>query len=423
MPTLVYQCPAGLSGDMNLGAMIALGVDAVILEKELRKLPYHGWKLNFEPDIRQGISGTRCDVILENAHTSNNERDHSHTHSHSHEHSHEHSHDHGIEHHHRTFREIREAIKHSDLSNKVKVDSIACFRALAEAEGAVHGIDPETVHFHEVGAIDSIIDMVGAAICWDLLNVDRVVCTTLEVGGGTVQCAHGRMPVPAPATARLLEGSPFTTGATNKETTTPTGASLLVGKDAEFGGKTQGLLIKAGIGVGQRDDPKLANVVYISLINESASDNEHDQVWELATNIDDMPAEAIAYLCDQLLQAGALDVWQTAATFKKGRQGCTVHALVETPSIDKMEATYFKHSNTLGVRRHQSLRTKLKRKQWALETPWGGVAVKVTDLPDGSKRHKFEYDDCARIAKETNRSIDSIKTELEHIYQRRSELS
>ena len=402
---------------MNLGAMIALGVNPEALEAELRKLPYHGWKLHFEPDIRQGISGTRCDVILENAHehthdhghshSHNHEHthDHGHSHDHSHAHDHSHSHDHGGDHHHRTFRDIRKAIEHSALSAKVKSDSIACFRALAVAEGAVHGIDPETVHFHEVGAIDSIIDMVGAAVCWDLLNIDRVVCTTLEVGGGTVQCAHGRMPVPAPATARLLEGSPFTAGATDKETTTPTGASLLVGKTAEFGGKTQGLLVKAGIGIGQRDDPKLANVAYVSLIDENTANEEHDQVWE------------------QLLLAGALDVWQTAATFKKGRQGCIVHALVQTSDVDKIEATYFNHSHTLGVRRHESLRTKLKRELQTLETPWGNVAVKVAGLPNGTQRHKFEYDDCARIAQETGRSIDSIKTELEDIYQQKGAAS
>lgn len=410
---------------MNLGAMIALGVNPESLETELRKLPYHGWKLHFEPDIRQGISGTRCDVILENAHEHRHSHDHEHTHAHGHGHSHDHSdsHNHGGDHHHRTFRDIREAIEHSALSAKVKSDSIACFRALAVAEGAVHGIDPETVHFHEVGAIDSIIDMVGAAVCWDLLNIDRVVCTTLEVGGGTVQCAHGRMPVPAPATARLLEGIPFTAGATDKETTTPTGASLLVGKDAVFGGKTQGLLVKAGIGIGQRDDPKLANVAYISLIDENAACEEHDQVWELATNIDDMPAEAIAHLCEQLLLVGALDVWQTAATFKKGRQGCIVHALVQAPDVDKVEATYFNHSHTLGVRRHESLRTKLKRELQTLETPWGNITVKIAGLSNGTKRHKFEYDDCARFAQETGRSIDSIKTELEGIYQQKGAAS
>ncbi len=390
---------------MNLGAMIALGVDPIQLEAELRKLPYEGWKLNFETDIRQGISGTRCNVVL------------THTPTHGHSHSNvltTQSHSHG-EHHHRTYRDIRTAIENSELSQRVKDDSIACFRALAEAEGAVHGIAPEAVHFHEVGAIDSIIDMVGAAVCWDLLNIDRIVCTTLEVGGGTVQCAHGRMPVPAPATARLLEGKPFTSGGTYKETTTPTGASLLVGKGAEFGATTTGTQTKAAIGIGQRDDPKLANAVYVSLIDEGANSEQADKVWELATNIDDMPAESVAYLCEQLLKAGALDVWQTAATFKKGRQGCVVHTLVENNHLDSVEAIHFKHSNTLGVRRQEWQRSKLKREFQKLSTEWGDVTVKVATLPDGSQRHKFEYDDCARIAAANDMSIESVKAKLEQI--------
>ncbi|MGC6423667.1 MAG: nickel pincer cofactor biosynthesis protein LarC [Lentimonas sp.] len=420
MPTLVYQCPAGLSGDMNLGAMVALGVDPNVLESELRKLPYEGWSLKFEKDIRQGISGTRCDVVLEakehsrdHSHSHKHDHDHSHKHDHSHDHSHSHHHSHSEGHHHRTFSDIRSAIENSELSDQVKRDAVACFRALAEAEGAVHGIDPETVHFHEVGAVDSIVDMVGAAVCWDLLNIDRVVCTTLEVGGGTVQCAHGRMPVPAPATARLLEGKPFTAGGTNKETTTPTGASLLVGKSAEFGARTYGKQVKTGIGIGQRDDPKLANAVYVSLIDETSSSNESESVYELATNIDDMPAESIAHLCEQLLKAGALDVWQTAATFKKGRQGCVVHTLVEATFSGPVESAYFKHSNTLGVRRQVWQRSKLKREFQILSTEWGEVSVKIAHLPDGSRRHKFEYEDCVRIASETGLSLDAVRAKLE----------
>jgi len=411
MPTLLYQCPAGLSGDMNLGAMIALGVDPSALEHELRKLPYHGWSLHFENDIRQGITGTRCDVILKDAH--------GHTHDHSDDHGHSHDHDHGHEHHHRTFSDIRSAIADSELSDSVKTDAIACFHALAVAEGAVHGIATEAVHFHEVGAIDSIIDMVGAAVCWDLLGIDRIVCSTLEVGGGTVQCAHGRMPVPAPATARLLQGKPFTAGGTDKETTTPTGAALLVGKGAEFAAIVSGRQLKTAIGIGQRDDPKLANAVYVSLFEENTEKTpatDRDEVHELCTNIDDMPAEAIAHLCEQLMQAGALDVWQTAATFKKGRQGVVIHCLCEPSLIPQVETIYFEQSHTLGVRRQLWQRSKLRRALRSLDTPWGKVQVKITTLPSGETRHKFEHDDCARIARETGKSLDSVKTQVNEIY-------
>ncbi|MGE9295784.1 MAG: LarC family nickel insertion protein, partial [Puniceicoccales bacterium] len=367
MRTLYYQCPAGISGDMNLGAMVALGADPVQLERELRKLPLDGWELRFEADARGGVTGMRCDVVLEHEHSNGHHHHHEHGHEHAHGvdcdgdghgdgsvgHHHHDSDEGGHEHHHRTFSDIRAMIEDSALSAKVKADAVAVFAALAKAEGAVHGMPPEQVHFHEVGAVDSIVDIVGAAICWELLGVERVVCGALELGGGTVQCAHGRMPVPAPATARLIEGLPVSLGATNKEATTPTGAALLVGKKAKFGEAVTGKAIATGVGVGQRDDPRLANVVYVSLIEQVADAQLSDAVWELAANLDDMTAEAVAFLCDQLLERGALDVWQTGATFKKGRAGVVVHVLVEADKREAVEDVFFAHSTTLGVRRQQ----------------------------------------------------------------------
>ncbi|MAV84200.1 MAG: TIGR00299 family protein [Puniceicoccaceae bacterium] len=395
MPTLVYNCPSGISGDMNLGAMVALGVDPKALEAELRKLPYEAWHLHFEPDTRGGISGIRCSV---------------HAHDHDDKHS---SHGHG--HHHRTFTDIQKTVKGSELSDRVKTDAIACFHALAVAEGAVHGIAPEEVHFHEVGAIDSIIDMIGAAICWELLDVDRIVCQNLEVGGGTVQCAHGRIPIPAPATTRLLTGKPYSAGATDKETTTPTGAALLVGRGAEFGASTRGQQIATAIGVGQRDDPKLPNVLYATLIDESVvCAPTSDRVYELAVNLDDMTGEAIGYLCEQIREAGALDVWQVAAAFKKGRPGTIVHCLCQATDLKLIEATIFKHSLSIGIRRQLWERTKLERENVTLETEFGTVRAKVSTLPDGSVYRKFEYEDCARIARKTSKSLDEVTALLDH---------
>ena len=408
MNTLVYNCPSGLSGDMNLGAMVGLGVDPKTLESELRKLPYDGWHLHFEQDQRGGISGTRCTVHLAKDHS----HDHGHDHSHGHSDKHSHSHLEG----HRTFADIRAAIEASQLSDKVKSDAIACFRALAEAEGTVHGIDAEKVHFHEVGAIDSIVDMVGAAICWELLGVDRIVCQNLEVGGGTVQCAHGRMPVPAPATARLLDGRPFTAGATDKETTTPTGAALLVGRGCEFNAKTKGTQIATAIGVGQRDDPNLPNVVYATLIDESTVVSQNaenaDTVWELAVNLDDMTGEAIGFLCERIREAGALDCWQVPAYFKKGRPGTIVHCLVKDADQADIEQTIFKHSHSLGIRRKQWERSKLSREEQVVETEFGPVRVKISTKPDGTTYQKFEYDDLARIARENGRPLSEVRNNL-----------
>ncbi|WP_309399001.1 nickel pincer cofactor biosynthesis protein LarC [Cerasicoccus maritimus] len=438
MRTLFYQCPAGISGDMNLGAMVALGVDPTVLETELRKLGLDGWQLKFTPDERGGVTGIRCDVILEDdrsqAHDHSHEHVHAHAHSHSHAHddghhhhhehehthSHSHDHDHG-HHHHRTFREIREMINASTLSDKVKADAIAVFEALAIAEGGVHGKPPEEVHFHEVGAVDSIVDMVGAAICWDLLGVDQLACGMLELGGGTVMCAHGRMPVPAPATARLVTGLPVTLGGTNKEATTPTGAALLVGKGAKFGEAIAGTQTAVGVGVGQRNDPNLANVVYAAIIDtetpaakaeDEAAADPQDVVFELAVNLDDMTGEAIAFLCEQLLEAGAVDVWQTQATFKKGRVGVIVYALASAEVVAEVEDAFFAHSSTLGVRRREWQRTILERQLFEVETQWGPVRVKQAMRGGEVVRLKPEYDDCARIAREQGLSISEFSQML-----------
>lgn len=391
---------------MNLGAMVGLGVDPELLETELRKLPYDGWHLHFDEDQRGGISGIRCTVQLA--------KEHSHDDGHDHTHSHSHAADH--EHHHRTFQEIRQAIEASALSATVKDRSVACFHALAVAEGAVHGIAPEDVHFHEVGAIDSIVDMVGAAICWELLGVERIICNNLEVGGGTVQCAHGRMPVPAPATARLLTGKPYSSGATNKETTTPTGAALLIGTNCEFHGTTTGIQIATAIGIGQREDPNLPNALYVSLIDESTCSSETtDTVWELAVNLDDMSGEDIGFLCEQVRANGALDCWQVPAYFKKGRPGTIVHCLVNEAERQQLEATLFKHSCSIGIRRQRWERSKLPRQEESLETKYGTVRYKESTKPDGSRYRKFEYDDCARIARETGQSINAVKTILSQL--------
>ena len=399
MATLLYQCPAGISGDMNLAALVALGVAPKVLEAELRKLPYTGWSLKFKQDNRHGISGLNCTVIVD--------EESIHTHE-----SSEHRH-----HNHRTYREIREAIQQSELAEAVKIDAIACFKALAEAEAAVHGVEPDKVHFHEVGAIDSIIDIVGAAIGWDILGVERVVCSSLEVGGGSIRCAHGVMPVPAPATSRLLNGISFSSGATDKETTTPTGAALLIGKGCEFGQSISGIQIRAAIAIGQREDPNVANALYVSLVDEGSESNlSVDQVWEVVTNIDDMTAESLSFTCEQLFDSGALDVWQTPATFKKGRLGCSIHALVEDTNLSNVENCLLKYSRTLGLRKQKWSRTKLPREMSNVATPWGEVRVKTATLEDGSYRHKFDFDDCATIARSENQTLAWVNEKVQELY-------
>ncbi|MEX0325850.1 MAG: nickel pincer cofactor biosynthesis protein LarC [Puniceicoccaceae bacterium] len=383
MKTLFYNCPAGLCGDMNLGAMVDLGVAPEDLIKELQKLNLEGWSLHFEKDQRKGIAGTRCDVTHEDSH------------------------------HHRTFADIKRIIESSGLDADVKEDAIAVFRALAEAEGAVHGKPPEAIHFHEVGAIDSIIDITGAAICWKLLGIERVAASTLELGSGTVQCAHGRMPVPAPATAKLVKDFPVSLGGTTGEATTPTGAALLAGKKCLFGQALRGKTLAAGIGIGQRDDPTAANVVYVSLLKETAeAAAPAGEVIELATNLDDMSPEHVAFIVEELLKAGALDVWQTPATFKKGRLGCVLSILIQPGDRESITTKLLQHSTTLGVRWRSWNRTILERKVSEKETPLGKVRIKSAFMDGKPVRSKVEFDDLSRIARENNLSLREAEKKL-----------
>ena len=380
MKILYYNCPAGISGDMHLGALVNLGVDPDALVRELQKLPLENWEIRFHQDQRKGISGTRCDVIYKDGH------------------------------HHRTFADIRKIIEGSTLDQSVKDDAIEVFRVLAEAEGQVHGKPADKIHFHEVGAIDSILDIVGAAVAWNLLGVERIHASTIELGGGTVQCAHGKMPVPAPATAILVDKFPVSLGGTNKEATTPTGAALLAGKQCTFGGQLSGKSLARGIGIGQRDDPALANVLYVTLLKvdetEAAGNN---QVLELATNLDDMSPERIAFLAGLLMEAGALDVWQTPATFKKGRMGCVLSILADESKQEELTALLFKHSTTLGVRWKAWNRSVLDRESREIRTPLGKVHEKVATVGKDSTRSKIEFDDLCRLAREHNLSLAEIE--------------
>ncbi len=379
---------------MNLGAMIDLGVDPNQLISELEKLNLKDhWKISFEKDQRQGISGTRCDV---------------HYHNHIHNHNHHHDHDHG-HHHHRTYTDIRKLIEESGLNPEVQKDAISVFHALAEAEGAVHGKPVEEVHFHEVGAVDSILDIVGAAICWNRLGVDRVVSSAIELGGGTVNCAHGRMPVPAPATAKLVKSFPVTIGSSSKEATTPTGAALLAGKECSFGDHVEGTVQSTGIGIGQRDDPDLPNVLYVSLLETIADASQSDRVIELATNLDDMSPEHVAHLCEMLMDAGALDAWQTPATFKKGRLGCVLTILVQPADKEKLVNLILGNSTSLGVRWRDWERTILERVSQELETSLGTVRIKSVIKDGKAIRSKVEYDDLRKLARQHQLSLAEVE--------------
>lgn len=276
MRILYYDCFSGISGDMNLGAMIDLGVDKDYLITELSKLNLEGeYKIEVRRDSRKGIEGTKVDVILKDDHEEHNHihgEDHQHSHEHNHEHSHAHSNDHEHHHHcheynhhiHRNLKDIENIINTSSLSDNVKKLSLNMFMKVAEAEAKVHGKPLYQVHFHEVGAVDSIVDIVGAAICLDYLKLDKIMASSIELGGGFVKCAHGLIPVPAPATVEILKGIPVKAGIVPFETTTPTGAAILAANVEEFTDMKEFTIEKIGYGVGGRDTD-IPNVLRVYL--------------------------------------------------------------------------------------------------------------------------------------------------------------
>ena len=393
---LHYDCFAGISGDMNLAALIDLGVPAEHLRTELSKLHLHGWELTASRDAKMGIHGTRVDVEL-----------HEH-HSHHHDHAHDGHHTHHHHHEHRTFADIRHMIEESALSDKVKRDSIAIFRIVAEAEAAVHARPVDEVHFHEVGAADSIIDIVGAALCIEYLSPSKITASPVELGGGFVKCAHGTMPVPAPATARILEGIPVTTGAVPFEMTTPTGAAIIRYYASSFERKQSFVIRKNGIGVGHRDT-EIPNLLRVYL-SETAEAGDSRMLIE--TNIDDMNPELYAHVMERIFAEGADDVWLTPIIMKKNRPAVTLSVLCGASLGERISQTILVETTSLGLRKTVIDKTAIERETVTVKTTLGDVRVKRART-GGIEKSKPEYDDCARIAKEKNIPLRDVYTLLQ----------
>ncbi len=308
---LYYDCFAGISGDMNLGALVDLGVDAGQLEKELGKLNIEGFRLEVKSDMRKGISGTKVTVVVDHP---ENEK-------------------------HRHLSHIEELINGSSLSDSIKAKSLAIFDLVAEAEAKVHNISKEQVHFHEVGALDSIADIVGAAICQEYLEVDEIQASPVQLGGGFVKCAHGMMPVPAPATAEIVADIPVKTGLVEYEATTPTGAAILAATVDRFESRMELVVLKTGYGIGQRDG-EIPNVLRVYLAEGSkrvTEDVEEEEAVMLECNLDDMNPERYTHVMDLLFEAGAADVFIIPIVMKKSRPGHMLSVLCNSDSVDKMK--------------------------------------------------------------------------------------
>lgn len=419
MKILYYDCFCGISGDMNLGALIDLGVDKEYLIKEISKLNLDSeYEIKIKKGMKNGISGTKVDVILKN-------QDHSHHHDHNNHHQqlnheqyncnklHEHYEQH--KHEHRNLKNIEDIINGSDLNNVVKKMSLDIFKRIAQAEATVHGKSIYEVHFHEVGAIDSIIDIVGAAVALDYLKVDKIMASPVQVGGGFVKCAHGLIPVPAPATIKILKNIPIKSGIVPFETTTPTGAAILAESVNEFTDKIGFSVEKIGYGIGSRD-LEIPNVLRIYLGKEEICEEIEEQ-YILETNIDDMNPELYSYVEERLFDMGALDVFKTPIIMKKGRPAIKLSILVNVKKEKDVLEVIFRETTSIGIRKFKVEKIMLNREFLKVKTQYGEVTVKNSYYQGELVKYKAEYEDCKRISKEKNIPIAKVYREVHKVIE------
>jgi pyridinium-3,5-bisthiocarboxylic acid mononucleotide nickel chelatase len=378
MKILCYDCFSGISGDMNLGAMVDLGIDKEYLVNELHKLKLTGWDLIAEKDQRHGIGGTKVTVKQTR-----------------HEHAHRH------------LSDIEKIIKDSDLDLKNKELSLKIFMKIADAEAFVHRISVEKVHFHEVGAIDSIIDIVGAAICYNALEVDGVYVSPVELGSGFINCDHGKLPVPAPATLEIIKGIPVLKGGVNFEATTPTGAAILSVLGTRFNNSLPLRITKTAYGVGQKDDPDIPNLLRVSLGETEEDKGGHDAVL-LECNIDDMNPEFFDYISERLFKAGASDVFFSNITMKKGRPGIILKVICESETVDLVKQIIFTESTSLGIRTFKFRKDTLSRSFETVRTIYGDVRIKRSFYKGKEVSGKPEYEDCKQIATEKKLPVKEV---------------
>ncbi len=399
MTVLYYDCFSGISGDMHLGAMIDLGVDPKFLIDQLGRLDLSGYELKITRDQKKGITGTKVDVVLD-------ENPHGHDHGHHQDH-----------HHHRNLEDISRIIDDSDLSKAVKDRSIRMFRKLAEAEGKIHNKPIQEVHFHEVGAIDSIVDIVGAAICIESIAPDMIMSSAVELGGGFVKCEHGTFPVPAPATAEILAGVPVKSGAAPFETTTPTGALILACNADKFGPMQDLRISKTAYGIGNRDMdiPNVLRIYLAESTGHAESSPETRKALLMECNIDDMNPEMYGYVMDLLFGLGADDVFITPIMMKKARPASKLSVLCSPDKKQIMTETLLTHTTSLGVRSYEVDKTMLEREFSKIKTKYGEVTMKTAIYRGKQLKSKPEYEDCIRLAREHEIPVQKIYEEISRL--------
>jgi uncharacterized protein (TIGR00299 family) protein len=419
------DCFSGISGDMFLAALVDASVCPSVLEgtvDNLNRVAHLDARLEISRVDRSGISATKVDVLIGGKKDAPREsRSHSHSHGgthaqehgHGHDHQHSHDHSHSSDHAHRGLKEIRHIIHHAEISATAKQRALAIFEALGAAEAKIHNIDIEQVHFHEVGAADAIVDIVCAAVGSEALGVQEWICSPLNVGSGSIECAHGRFPIPAPATAELLIGAPTFSSGIEAELVTPTGAAIVKSLASRFAPLPGMKISTIGYGAGTRDFHGHANVTRIFIGDSSAAEKRLDHEDELAgiaapqetisvleASIDDLNPQITGYILERALAEGALDAYLLPAQMKKQRPGVLLTILARREDAARLAGLVLRESSSLGLRMREEKRIALARRFESVETPWGSVRVKIASLGGDVTHYAPEFDDCRRIAQQ-----------------------
>ena len=441
------ECFSGISGDMFLGALVDAGVSPGLLEQTVAALGL-GARLEISRVVRSGISATKVDVYVDGEkdlpreeywgrqqehgehHEHSHDVQHAHTHSHDH-HGHSHSHTgegsragapapHQREHSHgRGLTEIREIISKAAISGSAKKTAISIFEALGAAEAKIHNTAIEKVHFHEVGAVDAMVDIVCTAVGAEALGVDEIICSPLNVGGGTVKCAHGEFPVPAPATVELLKDAAVYSSGLQAELVTPTGAAIVQTLASRFAAFPEMKIERSGYGAGSRDFPGHPNVLRLT-VGEAASTLAAKTVSETITvleaNLDDLNPQVFGYVMERLLEEGALDAFAMPVHMKKSRPGTLLTVLCQPGDAGKLTQLLFAETTTLGVRRRDEVRQILARRWENVRTQWGEVRMKIASMNGTVTNYAPEYEDCRRIAAEHRVPLKTVMQEATRQY-------
>lgn len=423
---LYLECYSGISGDMTVAALLDLGADEQILRKALASLPVGGFEIAVTRKVKSGLDVCDFDVILDAEHENHDHdmeylhgHDHQHTHDHEHvhedgsvhthehhhhDHSHEHHHDHGHHHEHRGLHEILHIIEHADMTERAKETGVRIFQILAEAESKAHGVPADQVHFHEVGAVDSIVDILAVAVCLDNLDITEVIVPFLCEGQGSIRCQHGIIPVPVPAVVNIAQAHGLTLKPTGVqgELVTPTGAAIVAAVRTSDKLPQTCRIVKIGMGAGKREYEGTG--ILRAMLLESGSAEAADTIWRLESNLDDCSGEVLGFVMDELFAAGARDVYYTPIYMKKNRPAVQINIICREQDVDKLQNILFCNTTTIGVRRCRMERTILPREIRQMDTPYGKVQVKVCRIGEEVRAYP-EYDSVSELCKTHNMSF------------------